>query len=92
MRVIVDAAAWRDLDDIGAWIAKDNSAAARRILRLILQVIAQLEQFPRLARPGRVAGTFERLVAGTPYIIVFELSQVPPAIVIVAVVHGARDR
>ena len=92
MRVIVDAAAWRDLDDIGAWIARDNPGAARRILRLILQVIAQLEQFPRLARPGRVAGTFERLVAGTPYIIVFELSHAPAAIVIVAVVHGARDR
>ena len=33
MRVIVDAAAWRDLDDIGAWIARDNPGAARRILR-----------------------------------------------------------
>jgi toxin ParE1/3/4 len=92
MRVVVDAKAWTDLDQIGAWIAKDNPAAARDIVRRILETIAQLERFPRLARRGRVAGTHERLVAGTPYIIVFELWNEPLAVVITAVAHGRRDR
>jgi len=73
MRVVVDAKAWTDLDQIGAWIAKDNPRAAREVLRRILETTAQLQRFPRLARQGRVRGTHERLVAGTPYIIVFEL-------------------
>ena len=57
-----------------------------------MTTIERLQYFPRLARPGRVSGTFERLVAGTPYIVVFELWTKPTAIVITAVVHGARNR
>jgi plasmid stabilization system protein ParE len=72
MRLIVDASAWRDLDDIGRWIARDNPDAARRVLIHLLTTIEQLGHFPRLARPGRVSGTYERVVTGMPYIIVFE--------------------
>ena len=90
MRLVVDATAWDDLNQIGAWIAKDNPRAARAMLERILQTIEQLQWFPRLSRVGRARGTHERVVAGTPYIIVFELWQNPPAVVIVAVAHGAR--
>ena len=89
--MLVDAKAWTDLDQIGAWIAKDNRRAARDVLRRILDTIAQLERFPRLARAGKVEGTRERLVAGTPYIIVFELWDEPPTIVITAVAHGSQN-
>ena len=90
MRLVVDVAAWGDLNDIGAWIAKDSPEAARRVLRAILATIDKLPAFPRLARPGRVSGTHERRVAGTPYIIVYELQD--EAIVVIAVAHGARQR
>lgn len=92
MRLIVDASAWRDLDDIGQWIAQDNPEAAQRVLTRLLEAIKQVGDFPRLARPGRVSGTFERVVAGMPYIIVFEQQATPTAIIIVAVVHAARGR
>jgi plasmid stabilization system protein ParE len=92
MRVIVDAAAWDDLNQIGSWIGKDNPRAARAVLENILRTIEQLQRFPRLARAGRARGTFERVVAGTPYIIVFELWQNPSALVVTAVAHGARNR
>ena len=92
MRLVVDATALRDLNDIGAWIAKDNQGAARRILRAILGTIEHLRHFPRLARPGRAAGSFERLVAATPYIVVFEVWANPEAVVITAIVHAARNR
>jgi len=92
MRLVVDATAWRDLNDIGTWIAKDSPEAARRVLQNILQTVEQLAQFPRLARRGRARGTYERLVAGTPYIIVFELWENPLAVIIIAIVHAARNR
>jgi toxin ParE1/3/4 len=92
MRLVVDATAWRDLDDIGQWIAKDSPAAARRVLETILQAIQILAHFPLLARPGRARNSYESRVIGTPYIIVFQLWEKPAAIVVVAVVHAARDR
>lgn len=92
MRLVVDATAWQDLNDIGTWIGKQSPEAARRVLTRILQTIEHLQSFPRLSRPGRVNGTYERVVTHTPYIVVFELWQKPAAVVVVAVVHGARDR
>ncbi len=92
MRLIVDASALRDLDDIGQWIARDNPESARRVLTHLLETIKQIGDFPRLARSGRVPDTFERVVAGMPYIIVFEQQATPTAIIIVAIVHAARGR
>ena len=66
MRLVVEARAWDDLNQIGIWIAKDNRPAARRIVRQILETAAQLPQFPGLARRGRVHGTYERVVAVRP--------------------------
>lgn len=44
-------------------------------------------------RSGRVAGTFEKVTAGLPYILAYEI--VPriegEAVIILHVVHGARD-
>ena len=42
MRVIVDEAAWNDLDKIGSWIAKDNPQAAWLELEKIERVIKQV--------------------------------------------------
>jgi len=92
MRVIVDEAAWSDLDKIGSWIAKDNREAAWLELEKIERVIKQLGQFPGLSRVGRAKGTRETVVAGTSYIVVFELWENPEAVVITGIVHGARDR
>ena len=91
MRLVVDVAAWDDLNHIGAWIGKDNPRAARAVLERILQTMEQLRAFPGLSRRGRVRGTCERVVSGTPYIIVFEFRQDPAAVVIVAVAHGAQS-
>lgn len=91
MRVIVDEAAWGDLHRIGSWIAKDSPEAARRELEKIEHVIKQLGRFPGLSRPGRTKGTLETVVAGSSYIVVFELWEKPAAVVVTGVVHGARN-
>ena len=92
MRVIVDERAWRDLADIAARIGRDNPGAGRRMIEKIRHVIALLADFPGLARAGQVQGTWERVVPRSRYIIVFEMSARPRALIITAVVHAARDR
>ena len=92
MRLVIDASAWQDLDDIGTWIARDNPTAARHVLEHILQATERLQEFPRLARPGRARSTYEYRVIGTPYIVVFQMQNNPAAILVTAVVHAARNR
>lgn len=92
MRVVINEKAWDDLNSIGAWIAKDNPQAARHVLEHILRVVNQLESLPRLGHKGRAPGTYERGVSGTPYIIVYKISDTPAAVLVGAIVHGARDR
>jgi plasmid stabilization system protein ParE len=92
MRVIIDERAWRDLDDIAAWIGRDNPGAGRREVEKIRHVITLLADFPDLARPGRARGTWERVVPHSHYIIVFQRSEDPHALIIGSVVHAARNR
>ena len=92
MRVIVDESAWRDLETIGRRIAADNPLAARAQVEKIRHVIDQLAAFPALSREGAVKGTRERVVPATKYIVVFQLSKNPSAIIVTGIVHGARNR
>ena len=92
MRVVIEEAAWRDLDLIAMHIAIDHMAAAGRQVGKIIRVIEQLGRFPGLSREGRARGTRESVVAGTSYIVVFTVSEKPAAVIIVGVVHGARER
>jgi toxin ParE1/3/4 len=92
MRVIVDENAWSDLEHIARRIAADNPSAAQAQIEKIRHAIDQLGAFPGLSRPGTVKGTRERVVAGTEYIVVFELWKKPSAVIVTGVVHGARNR
>lgn len=79
----------RDLDAIHAYIAADDpGAAAKMILRLINAVTQQLATFPAAGRAGRVPGTRELVIAGTPYIVIYR-SQANKVDVL-RVLHGAR--
>ena len=92
MRVLVDENAAGDIDALAAWIAKDSPASARAVASDVLAVIKQLAQFPRIGHVGREAGTYERGVRGTPYIVVYEIRDQPSAVVVISIMHGARER
>ena len=92
MRVVIDERAWRDLDDIAAWIDRDNRAAARHEVEKIRHVIGLLAEFPGLARPGRAHGTWERMVPNSHYVIVFERLENPSKLIITSIMHAARHR
>jgi plasmid stabilization system protein ParE len=92
MKVTFEPAARDDLDDIFAWIAKDNPNAAFAMIGRIEDKVMRLEhrELTYMGRPGLVEGTRELLE--WPYIIVYRIDRVRQEIVIVSIAHGAQDR
>jgi len=78
-----------DLEAIHAYIAKDNPAAARKIvLRIIESIETMIGENSAIGRPGRVPGTRELVVSRTAYIVPYRVLH--GAIEVVRVYHGAR--
>ncbi|HAM51475.1 MAG TPA: type II toxin-antitoxin system mRNA interferase toxin, RelE/StbE family [Nitrospiraceae bacterium] len=71
MRIRWASKAERQLDDIENYIARDNPAAATRVIIDIIESARQLIQFPKSGRPGKKKGTRELVLVGTPYILVY---------------------
>lgn len=88
MRVRWVEVALASLNAEADYIARDNPSAAARIVELIVRAVKQLEQFPAIGRPGRVAGTRELVVTGTPYIVPYRVRG--ECIEVIRVLHGSR--
>ena len=58
-----------DLDEVAAYIAQDNPTAAVGVVLRIIKAVSLLEDQPGLGRAGRVLGTRELLVPGTPFLV-----------------------
>jgi toxin ParE1/3/4 len=89
MRLAFARAAQADLDDIIAWIAQDNPAAAQNVAQAIVATAQRLCDFPQMGRAGCLSGTREFVVPGLPYVIVYQA--VADTLTVLAVFHGARD-
>lgn len=81
--------ALRDLESIRSYIARDNSAAAERVVARIKQATTRLENYPYSGRPGP-DGTRLLSVPGLPYIVIHRVRN--DIVRIVAVFHTSRDR
>jgi addiction module RelE/StbE family toxin len=77
-----------DIDDIYDFIAANNPRAARSVVDRIDRAVISLTTHSRMGRPGRLAGSRELVVAGTPFIVAYRLRG--HAIEILAVIHAAR--
>lgn len=89
MHVIWLEDASEDLGEIHGYIAQRNPAAATRIVERIVTAVARLATGPNLGRPGRVSGTRELVIRGTPYIVPYRITG--QNIEILRVYHGARQ-
>lgn len=88
MRIVFSPQARDDLRDIFLYIADDNPDAARALLKRIRRRIIDLNDGPHLGRTGRVPGTRELVIPGTPYIVPYQVSS--DQLQILRVYHGFR--
>jgi len=75
---------------IGEFIAERNPAAAKQIERRLRAAVTALARFPMMGHEGRLPGTRELTVPGTPYVIPYRFDG--DCVDILAIFHGARQR
>jgi toxin ParE1/3/4 len=92
MRVIIREAAYDDIDRIYAWIAKDRPRAADAVIERILDSAERLGRFPYMGHQGRAPGTYEWVIPGLPYILVYQVRDDDELVIVMAVFDGAQDR
>lgn len=73
MTVVWSPQAVEHLTHLRSYIARDNPKAANRVATALLNAVELLAELPNLGRPGRVAGTRELVVPGTPYVIPYRI-------------------
>lgn len=77
-----------DLIAIRAYIAALNPDAAQKIGQRISGTVTKLTQNPHMGRAGRLHGTRELIISGTPYLVAYRISG--DRIDILRVIHGKR--
>ncbi|MBI3244957.1 MAG: type II toxin-antitoxin system RelE/ParE family toxin [Deltaproteobacteria bacterium] len=80
--------ALENLIEEARYIAERDPDAADRTLERIGNAVKTLAQHPAIGRPGRVAGTQELVIAGTPYIIPYRVRG--QQVEILRVFHSSR--
>ena len=80
--------ALRNLDAEAEYIARDNPAAADRVVQKIRATVNLLAEQPALGRPGRVPNTRELVISGTPYLVPYRVHG--QVIEVLRVLHAAR--
>jgi addiction module RelE/StbE family toxin len=70
------------------YIGEENPAAAARVVERIFRAVNLLRKNPAMGRPGRVPGTRELVVGGTPYLLPYRVRG--DAVEILRVFQAAR--
>jgi len=71
-----------------AYVAERNSQAAIDMGDMIEAAVQRLADHPHIGRPGRVRGTRELVISGTPYVVVYRIER--DAVAILRLLHGAQ--
>ena len=66
-----------------------NPAAARRLRQAVINGAKRLRDYPRMGRPGRIEGTRELVIAGTPFVLVYDVAAA--CVEILHVYHGRQN-
>jgi toxin ParE1/3/4 len=88
VQIIWTRRASRQLAVAYAYALETNPSAADRQATTLVRAVEQLSDFPELGRPGRVAGTREWVIQGTPYIVAYRIRT--SRVRILALLHSAR--
>ena len=77
-----------DFEQSMGFIARDSEGNARLVSSRILDAIDLLAEI-QTGRQGRVAGTYEKMIQSTPYIVAYRVTE--RAIFVLRIIHGSRD-
>ena len=77
-----------NLDAEAEYIAQDSPAAAAKVVAAIALSVSRLARHPAMGRAGRVTGTRELVVPGTPYVVPYRVRG--QKVEILRVFHAAR--
>jgi toxin ParE1/3/4 len=78
-----------DLDCAREFIAAENPRAAWTTVERIETALKALARYPQIGRAGRVPGTRELVISGTPFIAAYRPGK--QRIDILALIHAARQ-
>jgi toxin ParE1/3/4 len=88
MKIVWSRRAIQQLEHVREFIAADQPAAARAITESVIEAVEALSAQAHLGRPGRVVGTRELVVTGTPYILPYRVRT--GRVEIIGVFHGRQ--
>ncbi|HLK07190.1 MAG TPA: type II toxin-antitoxin system RelE/ParE family toxin [Candidatus Angelobacter sp.] len=77
-----------DLKSVHEYLSEHAPSQADMIVDRIFAGIDVLEQYPNLGRQGRLNGTRELVITGTPFIVFYRLRK--SQVEILGVLHAAR--
>jgi len=83
------AFALTDRDAVFTYLEAHNPSAAILIDERIVAATRRLVDFPASGRIGRIAGTRELVINGTPYVVAYTVSET--TVRILRVLHGAQE-
>ncbi|MDI4657369.1 type II toxin-antitoxin system RelE/ParE family toxin [Xanthobacter autotrophicus] len=92
MKLRYAAPAQRHLEEIFAYIASDNPAAARRVMADLRAAATLLKAAPHSGWPGSAAGTREWVVRRRPHVVVYRIEAEDEMLTIPGIFHTARLR
>ena len=91
MKVVIDDASLGDLAATYVWIANDSPDAAAAMLERIFQAIERLGRMPNIGHTGRAKETFEWVVSGYSYVIVYEIDRANDTLIVIGVFAGSQE-
>jgi toxin ParE1/3/4 len=88
MKVVWSRRAIRHLVAVRDHIEKNNPLSAAAVAERILTCVELLSSQPQMGRPGRIFGTRELVITGTPYIVPYRVRG--ERLELIAVFHGRQ--
>jgi toxin ParE1/3/4 len=89
MKLVWSRRAVAHLAALRRYIERDNPPAARDVAEQILRAVELLQTQPHMGRAGRVLGTRELVVSGTPFLIPYRVRG--ERLELIAVFHGRQN-
>lgn len=88
MRVRWAPLAAEHLASAHVYLLENSPTVAEAQVERVLSAVDALERHPQLGRTGRVPGTRELVVTGTPFLVAYRIEE--QEVQVLAVLHGAR--